>query len=264
VSGTIQTLRTWAAISPLARRTPSREPTPSRCAGKMEVTMPTSGVTTEDSASISPKAFMPISSTPNCSSPSKRDSVNGSPRSLLALPIVAVVLPKKPSAAAANSLVEVFPHEPVMPTMRTRSRSSRIIRPASHRALRVLSTSRHGPGGSPSGGCCTTAAQAPFWKAVPTKRCPSVRSPGSAKKRQPGVTSRLSITSRVKFAGRESGWRSESVSGNARAGMIHWAPRRVDRSQSLRDMMATPWRTEPVGIFVSARPRRVHDRQSGA
>mmetsp|Transcript_4306 Transcript_4306/g.18306 ORF Transcript_4306/g.18306 Transcript_4306/m.18306 type:complete len:297 (-) Transcript_4306:245-1135(-) len=104
-----------ANISAFARATPSRSPTPSRCAGATFVTTRTFGLAIAASAAISPGALMPISSTHARADGGARRIVSGSPTWLLKFPSVACVC-SSPSASAHMSRAVVFPTLPVIPT----------------------------------------------------------------------------------------------------------------------------------------------------
>ena len=159
-----------------SRSIPSREPKNSRCAVPMPVKRPTSGCAMSHSAAISPGWFVPISRTRNSASSGQFRIVRGRPMWLLKLPSVPYVEPTFAKKAFKNSLVVVFPADPVTPI----TLALRELRLSRARACRASSPS------------ITSAA--PLASADGMKSRPSVFSPLSATKPMPGFTSRESRT----------------------------------------------------------------------
>ena len=106
----------WEKISHLALRMFSLEPRFSMWASPMLVMRATSGSTMPLRYSISPKWFIPISSTQSSCWRLSRSRVRGRPTSLLKLPSVLRTLNFSPSTAATMSFVVVLPTLPVTPT----------------------------------------------------------------------------------------------------------------------------------------------------
>ncbi|MNC12423.1 hypothetical protein D3C75_601430 [compost metagenome] len=107
-----------AKISPFAFATPASEPNPSRCAAARLLTKAASGRVRFTVQAISPWWLAPSSITANSYSGVRRNSVIGTPISLLRLPAVYSVLPHWRKIAAVISLTEVLPEEPVSATIR--------------------------------------------------------------------------------------------------------------------------------------------------
>ena len=102
--------------SPFAFWTPSIEPTPSRWAGLIVVTTPMVGWASWACAAISPKAFMPNSSTAASCPGSIPSSVRGTPHWLFWLPAALRIRRRTARTPAVSSFVVVFPFDPVIPT----------------------------------------------------------------------------------------------------------------------------------------------------
>ena len=92
------------------------EPNSPRCAVPTTKTTPTLGFATLVSRAISPMWRAPISKTQYLVVSLDRSKVNGTPISVLKFPSVAIVWPFRVKIEFKNSLVVVFPWEPVIPT----------------------------------------------------------------------------------------------------------------------------------------------------
>ena len=108
--------RKKSKISVLARRIPSLSFRNSRWHWPILVMTQVSGRAIFASRCISPKSLIPISRTAISSSSLRRNTVRGSPSSLLKFPSVFKVRYFWESTAAIISFVLVFPTLPVMPT----------------------------------------------------------------------------------------------------------------------------------------------------
>ena len=171
---------------------PSSEPNASICAGATVVIIATCGRAMRDSGAISPGWFMPSSTMAKSVSAGIRASVSGTPQWLFRLASAAWTRPSGASAAAAMSLVEVLPTEPVIASTRARVRA-RAARPNASSAGTTSATSSSGAsGGTPSGMRLTSAAAAPLSSACATKSWPS-RASFSATNRSPGRMVRVSM-----------------------------------------------------------------------
>ena len=129
--------------SALASATASRSPSASVWAAATAVTTPMSGRATSHSRAICPVPLVPISITADSTSSSALASVSGTPSSLLNDFSLAVVRNLEESAAAARSLVDVLPTEPVIPTT-VAARRSRPARPKASNAAAVSATATRG------------------------------------------------------------------------------------------------------------------------
>jgi hypothetical protein len=179
--------------SALARAIRSRLPARSRWVGWTASTTPTSGRAISARRAISPTVYMLISRTATSCSGSRRSRVSGRPDSEFRFPSLRSVRNVRASTSAVISLASVLPVEPVMPTTRTawreRHHAASSCRATSASGTTTMAASRSG--GS-SSGVSTRATAAPARTASTTWRWPSVRSPRSATKREPGGTRRES------------------------------------------------------------------------
>ena len=182
-------------ISDLARSTASGPPNSPTCASPTLSTMPTSGVTIEMSWAISPMALAPISTIWNFVSFVTLSISVGAPTLLLNEPNGATVAPSGSRMARSMFFVVVLPFEPVTattrssPRARTRATTSRASAPI---ATTPFATITWLTGRSSSRSAITTTA--PASTAAGANRCPSVTSPGIAKKIDPGLTLRESVS----------------------------------------------------------------------
>ena len=113
----------------LARTTPSSVPTFSRWTGPMVTTTPISGRVSSASSAICPNPRIASSVMQICVSGSSRQSVRGTPISLLKLRSAATVGRCGIAMEARMSLVVVLPYDPVMATTRACERA-RTARPS--------------------------------------------------------------------------------------------------------------------------------------
>ncbi len=154
---------------------------------------------------MSPGSYMPISRTATSSVGDSRSNVSGSPISLFSLALLRSTCQRVASTSAVCSLVDVLASDPVTPTTSgsNRSRHAPAARRRASSGSSTTTTATPGLPSSPSsassaasssvdGGCATTRAAAPARAASTTKRCPSVRSPCSAKNALPCATRRES------------------------------------------------------------------------
>ena len=148
-----------------ARTIASHDPKIPRCAVPTFVTTTASGRATSQSNRTSPSRRAPISATTTSTPRSAPSSVIGSPTSLLNDAGLAWVRRRVPTTAAARSLTEVFPFEPVIPTTRVPVMRSRSSAARSSSARPVCGTSITVPS---IPGRCTSAATAPREIASPT------------------------------------------------------------------------------------------------
>jgi hypothetical protein len=152
--------------SPLAAATPSRSPNISVWAAATDVTTPIVGRATRHSRAMCPGPLAPISNTTASASPGALARVSGKPNSLLNDRGLATVRRPADNAAAAMSLVDVFPTEPVMPATGIGSRR-RASLPSRRRATAVSSTTTSGR--PRCTGRSTRRAAAPAASAAPAK-----------------------------------------------------------------------------------------------
>ena len=154
--------------------------------------MATSGSIIAASASISPGALMPASTTAmRCRTGSRRVNVRGTPRWLLRLPSVAATpLAAPPRRSASKSLVEVLPALPEIPTTGP-GNARRCMRAIACHAASGSATSSCGSANAGSG-IRTSAAPAPAAAAAPMKACPSRAGVRSATNTSPRASSRES------------------------------------------------------------------------
>ena len=190
------------------------DPKTSMCATPTFVTTTASGWATRHNSAWSPRRRAPISASTTSTPSGAPSSVMGSPISLLNDPGLAWVRNPVDRMEAARSFVEVFPFAPVIPitvASRMRARSS-AANASSARPESATTTT-----GSAATGRCTTAPTAPRESASVTKSWPSSRSPRMAKNSEPGLASRLSMTTAVTVASaprrRPSTARATSESG---------------------------------------------------
>ena len=181
-----------SSSSVLARRTPRRSPSASRCERPMSVYTAMSGLAIAPSLCISPKLLMPSSTTAASVSGPMRKSVSGTPSSLLKFFSVLSVRNFRPRTRAIISLAVVLPELPVTPTTGTFT-APRQAEASSAIAFATSGTVMTGPA-TPSGTLCARQQGAPASSAAPMKSWPSTRAPGRAQNIRPGVTSRLSRT----------------------------------------------------------------------
>ena len=109
----------------------------SACTSSTDVTTAMVGRTISQSHAMCPAPREPISITATSVSSWAFTSVSGTPSSLLKLFSLAVTTWSRARAAAARSLVDVLPTDPVMPT----TRSPRRLRAKAPRVVKAAATS---------------------------------------------------------------------------------------------------------------------------
>jgi hypothetical protein len=102
--------------SDFSRATPSTDPSPSRWDAPTHVTIPAVGRAVRHRAAISPGWFVPISTTTARLPSSARNSVCGTPMSLLKESGEPTAAIRVESSSTRTFFVVVFPHEPVIAT----------------------------------------------------------------------------------------------------------------------------------------------------
>ena len=184
----------WTS-SVFARCVASMPPKPPAWASPTMRTAPMSGVTRPASRAIIPPWSAPNSLTRNRVASVTRSIVSGAPTSLLKEFRGATVSPSSWRIRWTRFLVVVLPFEPVIPTTR-RSPAAR----TRATTVRARSASAWTTSGTmiceicASTRCSVSASAAPASAAAPTKRCPSVTSPGFATKMSPRPISRESVS----------------------------------------------------------------------
>ena len=196
VLGDDRDLRRSSSSSAFARATFSMLPSSSRCTGAIAVMTPTCGRAISASARIWPGPRIPISVTTISVPASARQSVSGTPSSLLYPSSADTTFARCRRSAVRMSFVEVFPTEPVIATTRAAMRL-RAARPIAAIAANAS-----------SGTSVAAAPRARAWSRYATP-------PPIATKRSPGPTRRESI------------WTPETVSASPSS-----LPRSSDRSSA--------------------------------
>ncbi len=144
------------------------------CAPEILVISPASGLTISVRKAISPGWLAPISNKPACVSPFISRILSGTPMWLLRFPFVAVTRKRVASTAWINSLVVVFPLDPV----RAITGMLKVLRWVTERCCKAAKTSGTLiKRGSSTEQLSTTAYAAPLPSASRAKRFPSKRSP---------------------------------------------------------------------------------------